>query len=45
MKFIAYILFISLPFSMKGSDILSTEKSIVSAAKPFQKPAKETDEN
>ena len=39
MKFIAYILFISLPFSMKGSDILSSEKSIVSAAKPFQKPA------
>ena len=39
MKFITCILFISLPFLMKGSDILSSEKSIVSAAKSANKPA------
>jgi hypothetical protein len=39
MKFITYILFISLPFLLKGGDIPSSEKSIVSVAKSKTKPA------
>jgi len=39
MKFITYILFISLPFLMKGGDILTSEKSSFSVTKSIKKPA------